>query len=165
MLNICLFLPCYYFHFDHAWVIILQWYNVESFFLPCEKDLFLFLTFTGGRLSVLHFIHFSIAWGNGRVKGSAQLRGTCAICIFFECLDSVLSLKSFSKALHQLAVFQSKETAIQLCLATPVKECWPWMDLNLITLTEVRQRQISYDITYMLSLKKMIQMYILTKQK
>ena len=138
MLNICLFLPCYYFHFDHAQVM-LQWYIVDAFFLPCEEDLFLFLTYTGGRLSILHFIHFSIAWGNGRVKGSAQLRGTCAIFIFFECLDSVLSLESFSKTLHQLAVFQSRETAVQPCLASTIKECWHWMDLNLITLTEVSQ--------------------------
>ena len=40
-----------------------------------------------------------------------------------------------------------------------------WMDLNIIILNEVRERQISYDITYMWNLKKMIQMNLLTKQK
>ena len=39
-----------------------------------------------------------------------------------------------------------------------------WMDLEIIILSEVRQRQISYDITYMWNLKKMIQMSLLTKQ-
>ena len=29
-----------------------------------------------------------------------------------------------------------------------------WMDLNIIILNEVRERQISYDITYMWNLKK-----------
>ena len=40
-----------------------------------------------------------------------------------------------------------------------------WMNLEIIILTEVRQRQISYDITYMGNLKKMIQMNLFTKQK
>ena len=31
-----------------------------------------------------------------------------------------------------------------------------WMYLEIIILSEVRQRQISYDITYMWNLKKMI---------
>ena len=38
-----------------------------------------------------------------------------------------------------------------------------WMNLEIITLSEVRQRQISYDI-YVES-KKMIQMNLFTKQK
>jgi len=37
------------------------------------------------------------------------------------------------------------------------------MDLKIIKLTEVSQRQISYDITYMWNLKKMIQMKLFTK--
>ena len=40
-----------------------------------------------------------------------------------------------------------------------------WMDLQIIILSEVSQRQISYDITYMWNLKNMIQMNLLTKQK
>ena len=41
-----------------------------------------------------------------------------------------------------------------------------WIDLEFIILSEVtRQRQISYDITYMWNLKKMIQMNLFTKQK
>ena len=40
-----------------------------------------------------------------------------------------------------------------------------WMNLGIMTLSEVSQRQISYDITYMWNLKKMIQMNLLTKQK
>ena len=39
-----------------------------------------------------------------------------------------------------------------------------WMDLEIIILSEVRLRQISYDIIYMWNLKKMIQMSLLTKQ-
>ena len=38
-----------------------------------------------------------------------------------------------------------------------------WMNIEIITLSEVRQRQISYDI-YVES-KKMIQMNLFTKQK
>ena len=38
-----------------------------------------------------------------------------------------------------------------------------WMDLEITILSEVRQ--ISYDITYMQNLKKMIQMNLFTKQK
>ena len=40
-----------------------------------------------------------------------------------------------------------------------------WMDLEMVILSEVSQRQISYDITYMWNLKKYIQMNIFTKQK
>ena len=40
-----------------------------------------------------------------------------------------------------------------------------WMDLEIVILSEVRQRQISYDITCMWNLKKMIQMNLHTKQK
>ena len=40
-----------------------------------------------------------------------------------------------------------------------------WMDLEIIILSEVRLRQISYDIIYMWNLKKMIQMNLFTKQK
>ena len=36
-----------------------------------------------------------------------------------------------------------------------------WMDLQITILSEIRQR-ISYDITYMRNLKKMIQMSLLT---
>ena len=39
-----------------------------------------------------------------------------------------------------------------------------WMDLEILILSEVSQRQISYDITYVES-KKMIQMNLCTKQK
>ena len=41
------------------------------------------------------------------------------------------------------------------------------MDLESIMLSEMsgRERQISYDITYMWDLKKMIQMNLFTKQK
>ena len=39
------------------------------------------------------------------------------------------------------------------------------MDLAIIILSEVSQRQISYDITYMWNLIKMIQMNLFTKQK
>ena len=38
-----------------------------------------------------------------------------------------------------------------------------WMDLENIMLSEIRQRQILYDITYMWNLK--IQMNLFTKQK
>ena len=40
-----------------------------------------------------------------------------------------------------------------------------WMDLEMIILSEVSQRQRSYDITYKWNLKKMIQMNLFTKQK
>ena len=39
-----------------------------------------------------------------------------------------------------------------------------WMDLEIIILSEISQKQI-YDITYMWTLKKMIQMNLLIKQK
>ena len=39
------------------------------------------------------------------------------------------------------------------------------MDLEIATLSEVRQRQISYEITYMWNLfKKMVQINLFTKQ-
>ena len=38
-----------------------------------------------------------------------------------------------------------------------------WMDLEIIILSEVRQRQISHDITYMWN-QKMIQMNLFTKR-
>ena len=40
----------------------------------------------------------------------------------------------------------------------------PWRDLEMITLSEVRQRQISYDISYAES-KKMMQMNLHMEQK
>ena len=40
-----------------------------------------------------------------------------------------------------------------------------WMDLEIVILSDVRQRQISYDIAYMWTLKKMIQINLFTKQK
>ena len=40
-----------------------------------------------------------------------------------------------------------------------------WMDLETIILSEVSERQISYDITYMWNLKKTIQMNLLAEQK
>ena len=40
-----------------------------------------------------------------------------------------------------------------------------WMDPEIIILREVRQRQISYNITYMWNLIKMIQMNLFIKQK
>ena len=39
-----------------------------------------------------------------------------------------------------------------------------WMDLE-ITISKVSQRQISYDITYIWNLKKLMQMNFYTKQK
>ena len=39
-----------------------------------------------------------------------------------------------------------------------------WMNLEIIILSEVRERQISYDITYMWNLKKMIQMNLFRNQ-
>ena len=40
-----------------------------------------------------------------------------------------------------------------------------WMDLEIITLSEVRQSQISYGIAYMWNLKNDTQMNLFTKQK
>ena len=40
-----------------------------------------------------------------------------------------------------------------------------WMDQHTIILSEVTQRQILYDITYMWNIKNMIQMNLLKKQK
>ena len=40
-----------------------------------------------------------------------------------------------------------------------------WMDLKMIILSEVSQRQISCDITHMWNLKNMIQMNLFTKEK
>ena len=40
-----------------------------------------------------------------------------------------------------------------------------WMDLENIILSEVSQRQMSHDISYMWNLKKMIQMKLFTMQK
>ena len=39
------------------------------------------------------------------------------------------------------------------------------MDLEIIILSEGKQRQILYDITYMQNLKKLIQMNLFAKQK
>ena len=40
-----------------------------------------------------------------------------------------------------------------------------WMDLEIIIVSEVSQRQILYYINYTWNLKKMIQMNLFTKQK
>ena len=42
-----------------------------------------------------------------------------------------------------------------------------WMELEIITLSEISQteKEISYDITYIWNLKKMIQMNLFTKQE
>ena len=40
-----------------------------------------------------------------------------------------------------------------------------YMDLEIIILSEVSQRQISHDITYMWNLKNIIQKNLFTKQK
>ena len=41
-----------------------------------------------------------------------------------------------------------------------------WMDLEILILSKSeRERQISYDITYMWNLKKKIQLNLFTKQK
>ena len=40
-----------------------------------------------------------------------------------------------------------------------------WMDLEIIILSEVRETQISYDVTYMWNLKNMIPMNFFIKQK
>ena len=40
-----------------------------------------------------------------------------------------------------------------------------WMDLEIIILSEVRETQISYDVTYMWNLKNMIPMNLFIKQK
>ena len=40
-----------------------------------------------------------------------------------------------------------------------------WMDPEIFILTEVRERQISYDIAYVQNLQKMLQMNLFTKQK
>ena len=39
-----------------------------------------------------------------------------------------------------------------------------WMDVEIIILSEISQRQISYDIAYMWNLKQMTQMNLFTKQ-
>ena len=39
------------------------------------------------------------------------------------------------------------------------------LDLKIIVLSEVRERQISYDISYMRNLKKKIQMNLFIKQR
>ena len=41
----------------------------------------------------------------------------------------------------------------------------PWVDLVIIILSKVSQRQISYEITYMWNLIKIIQMNLFIKQK
>ena len=40
-----------------------------------------------------------------------------------------------------------------------------WMDLDIIALSQVKEKQISRNITYMWNLKKMILMNLFTKQK
>ena len=40
-----------------------------------------------------------------------------------------------------------------------------WMDLEIIKLSEVSQRLVSYDIAYMWNLKKIISINLFTKQK
>ena len=40
-----------------------------------------------------------------------------------------------------------------------------WIDLEIIIVSEVSQRQISHDITYMWNFTKMIQSKLYTKQK
>ena len=60
---------------------------------------------------------------------------------------------------------------VEYYLVTKRNEIMPfaatWMDLEIIILSKSgREREISYDITYMLNLKsKMIQMNLFTKQK
>ena len=41
----------------------------------------------------------------------------------------------------------------------------PWMDPEIVILSQVRERQISYGITYMWNLKKIVQMNLFTKQR
>ena len=60
--------------------------------------------------------------------------------------------------------------AMEYYSATKKNEIMPfaaiWMDLEIITLSEVSQRQMSYDITYIQTLKKkVIQMNFYQKQK
>ena len=38
-----------------------------------------------------------------------------------------------------------------------------WIDLEIIILSQVRERQVSYDITYMCNLRKIIQRNLLKK--
>ena len=52
----------------------------------------------------------------------------------------------------------TKENEIKLFAAT-------WMNLEIIILCEVSQRQVSCDIAYIWNLKKKIQMNLFTKQK
>ena len=40
-----------------------------------------------------------------------------------------------------------------------------WMDLEIIIVSEISQKQIAYDIAYTWNLKKIIQMNLFTKQK
>ena len=40
-----------------------------------------------------------------------------------------------------------------------------WMDLDIIALSKVKEKQISHNITYMWNLKIMILMNLFTKQK
>ena len=40
-----------------------------------------------------------------------------------------------------------------------------WMDLEIIILSELSERQTSYDVTYMWNLKKRIQMNLFVEQK
>ena len=57
---------------------------------------------------------------------------------------------------------QAHALTMEYYSALKKKEIMPfaarWMDLEMIILSEVSQRQISYDITYMWNLKKKIQM-------
>ena len=60
-----------------------------------------------------------------------------------------------------------KEDVVDICNGK--NELMPfattWMNLEILMLSEVRERQTSYDITSMWNLTKMIQMNVFTKQK
>ena len=56
---------------------------------------------------------------------------------------------------HLMTSNQSRSFMKNLLLLVPFAATW--LDLEFIILTEGRQSQISYDITYILNLKKIIQ--------
>ena len=70
-----------------------------------------------------------------------------------------------------ICIHTHRHTYIQngILLSLKKNESMPFaatrMQLQIIILSEVRQRQILYDITYMQNLKKIIQMNLFPKQK
>lgn len=77
-----------------------------------------------GGLSILHYIYFSVARGNGRGKGPASWGNVCNLHLHWSAW-TLLSIERDSQSLAPLAAFQSHgDNLLTPCLAIIVKEGW-----------------------------------------